>query len=44
MYRLVSSFSSLGKYVARGIAFTFVITPIWLHIAASAWQIFSSLT
>ena len=42
-YMLVSVFSSFGKYVARGIAFTETLTPTCAHMAASAWQIFSSL-
>ena len=42
--RLVSSFSSLGNSVTRGIAFTRTFTFSCAHMLASAMQISSSFT
>ena len=43
MYMLTSRRCALGKYWARGIAFTFTVTPIFASMPATATQIFSSL-
>ena len=43
MYMLVSSFCTLGKYCARGMAFTFTLMPPRAAMPATATQIFSSL-
>jgi len=34
---------AFGKYCARGIAFTLIVTPIFESMPATATQIFSSL-
>ncbi len=43
MQKLISMRCALGKYWARGIAFTFTLTPIFESMPATAMQIFSSL-
>ena len=43
MQKLTSMRCAFGKYWARGIAFTLIVTPTFASMPATATQIFSSL-